>query len=218
MSSAKKLFLALLLLILGAAVLLGRQIQRSFAITTAPTNQPLVSLLTTDIPTDSTDPILGNPGAALSLVEFNDIGSTEGQRLHQILTDFVSAHPQEARLIWKDAPEQTIFLKDTVPAHRAAYCAHAQGKFWEYVGEISHNKKFASNTNLESAASDLKLNTLSWKNCFNNPTTEQKIQNSRILAKQLGITVTPVIFVNNKRLTLTKDIDLRQLLEAFIAP
>jgi protein-disulfide isomerase len=116
------------------------------------------------------------------------------------------------------APEQTIFLKDTVPAHRAAYCAHAQGKFWEYVGEISHNKKFASNTNLESAASDLKLNTLSWKNCFNNPTTEQKIQNSRILAKQLGITVTPVIFVNNKRLTLTKDIDLRQLLEAFIAP
>ncbi len=218
MPATKKLFFALGLLILGVVLLLGKQIQRSLTITTAPTLQPILSPYTTDIPVDVADPILGNPGAPLSLVAFMDIGCAECKKLHRTLVDFVNRHPEDARLIWKDAPEQTLFIKDTVPAHTAAYCASKQGKFWAYLDVIMADKKYRSQNDLAAAAEALKLDIGAWQTCLKNPATEPRIQAGRVLAQQLGATKVPVIFVNNKRLTLTEDINVNELLEAFIAP
>ncbi len=217
MSHTKKFFLVLLALILGTLLLLGKQISRAFTITTAPTNQPLISPLTTDIPSDSTDPIFGNPGAALSIVEFTDIGCAECQRVHHILTTFIAAHPKDARLIWKDAPNRSIFLKENIPAHVAAFCAEQQNKFWEYTDAVMADKKYTSTKNLIEQASKLALDIPVFEACLKDPASTARITSARILAQQLGITTAPVLFVNNRRITLTKDIDLTELLEAFIA-
>ncbi len=218
MTHTKKFFLILAALILGALLLLGKQISRAFTITTNPTGQPLISPVTTDIPSDVNDPIMGNPGAPLSIVEFTDIGCTECQKIHTTLTTFVAAHPEDVRLIWKDAPNRSIFLKEFIPAHAAAYCAGKQNKFWEYIATIIADKKYSSTNDLVSEAAALKLNTATFESCLKDPASTERVTTARTLAEQLGIREAPVLFVNNKRLTLTKDIDLEQLLEAFIAP
>jgi protein-disulfide isomerase len=218
MSHNKRLPLILAALIVGALLLLGKQISRALTITTAPTNQPLISPVTTDIPNDVHDQIFGNPGAALSIVEFSDIGCAECQKIHTTLTAFVAAHPADARLIWKDAPNRSLFFKEYTPAHVAAYCAGKQNKFWDYVNAIIKDKKYSSASDLMTEATNLKLNTVAFDACTKDPVSTKKIADARILADQLRIVTSPVIFVNNKRLTLTPDVDLSQLLEAFIAP
>lgn len=218
MSDIKKLFLILGLLILGAALLFGKQVSRALSITTTPESSPLISPVAIDIPIDQSDPVLGNPGAPLSIIEFSDIGCGECQKTNQILMDFVNKNPEAAKLIWKDDPATSLFFKDYLDAHKAAYCAGKQKKFWPYVSKIVAEKKYRSLSDLTKAAGDLQLVTSVFETCLNDPATAQKINESRIVAKQLGIQKAPVIFVNNRRITLTKDIELPQLLQAFIAP
>lgn len=218
MSPIKKLFVILGLLILGAALLFGKQVSRALSITTTPENQPLISPIAINIPTDETDPILGNPGAPLSIIEFSDIGCSECQKINQTLMDFVKKNPEAVKLTWKDDPKHSLFFKDYTLAHHAAYCAGKQNKFWPYLEKIVAEKKYRSAKDLASAANETGLVTTVWEACFNDLEQNQKITEGRILAAQLGIAEPPVIFVNNRRLTLTKDIDLNQLLEAFIAP
>jgi protein-disulfide isomerase len=137
-------------------------------------------------------------------------------------------YPLTKRLQKELGPDKFLFVYRNFPlyqihatarlAAQAAEAAGKQKKFWPYVSKIVAEKKYRSLSDLTKAAGDLQLVTSVFETCLNDPATAQKINESRIVAKQLGIQKAPVIFVNNRRITLTKDIELPQLLQAFIAP
>jgi protein-disulfide isomerase len=82
-------------------------------------------------------------------------------------------------------------------------------------------KVFETNTkeaNLQKIATDLKLNTEPWATCATDAATKKQLSDAIAEAKYLGIPNVPNVFINNKQINLTKNIDLEQLLNSLIAP
>ncbi len=219
MKHHKRIIWLLIPLIAGVAVLLVGQIKRAKDITITPSATPLISAGSFSIPSDAEEPILGNPGAPLTIVEFADLGCSDCAKTHAILSAFVLAHPEEARLIFKDAPEQKLFLKPNNLAHQAAYCAGKQGRFWQFVDAAFASKKsYLDEAAVKQLGINLKLPLASWWSCTTNSETSQKITATLGVAQQLQATDLPTVFINNRRLNLQADVDLNQLLNSFIAP
>lgn len=145
-------------------------------------------------------PVLGNPDAKVTLVEFGDyqchfcnvfFHETEGQ----IITDYVDTG--KVKMVFKD---YNIIGPDSVTASHGAHCANNQGMFWEYHDTLySHwtgeNNGWASYENLESYAKDIGLDISEWSECVNSGEHSNVILNSNADGKALGLGGTPAFFV-----------------------
>lgn len=215
----KKTFFLLIALVVLAGLLFFLQIRRSQKITVTHNPVALISEKSTFIPIANDDMILGNPGAAITIVEFMDLGCKECLLSHAIIKSAVSRHPQEMRLVWKDAPQQKLFTKDRSIAHRAAWCAGQQNskKFWEFIDAVSQNTNDLEEPDLKKIAVDLNLDPEILWHCANGEMAKKKIAASAQLFEELGLKSLPIIFVNNKLINTRAEVDLKEMLENFIA-
>jgi len=145
-------------------------------------------------------PILGNPDAPVTLVEFGDyqchfcnvfFHSTEDD----ILKNYVETG--KVRMIFKD---YNIIGPDSISASHGAHCADDQGLFWEYHDILysnwtGENNGWASSENLVKFAQEIDLDMDEWSECMKNKPYSQLILASNEDAKNLGITGTPAFFV-----------------------
>ena len=145
-------------------------------------------------------PILGNPNASVTLIEFGDyqchfcnvfFHSTEDD----ILKNYVDTG--KVKMIFKD---YNIIGPDSVTASHGAHCANDQELFWEYHDILysnwaGENNGWASSENLLKFAQEINLNIDEWSECMLNESHAQIILASNEDAKSLGITGTPAFFV-----------------------
>ena len=91
------------------------------------------------------------------------------------------------------------FHKFADPSARAALAAFKQGKFWEFHDELFDAEKL-SNELINNIAVELNLDIAQFNNDMNSPEIRQLINKDLSDAQQAGVTGTPTIFVNGKKL------------------
>jgi protein-disulfide isomerase len=85
------------------------------------------------------DPVLGNPNAPVTIVEFSDFQCPFwAETLPQLKEAYIDTG--KAKLIYRDFP--LAFHPGAEPAAQAANCANEQGKYWEM-----HDKIFGEQVN-----------------------------------------------------------------------
>ena len=145
-------------------------------------------------------PVLGNPNAPVTLVEFGDyqchfcnvfFHSTEDD----ILKNYVETG--KVRMIFKD---YNIIGPDSITASHAAHCANDQELFWEYHDILysnwtGENNGWASSENLAKFAQEIGLDMDEWSECMVNGIHSQIILASNEDARTLELTGTPAFFV-----------------------
>ena len=145
-------------------------------------------------------PVLGNPNAEITLVEFGDyqchycnvfFHSTEDD----VMKNFIETG--KVKMIFKDF---NIIGPDSVNASHGAHCADDQGLFWEYHDILynnwnGENNGWASSENLFKFAQEIGLNMEEWTNCMKNSEHSEIIIASNDDARALGLTGTPAFFV-----------------------
>ena len=145
-------------------------------------------------------PVLGDPNAPITLVEFGDyqchfcnvfFHSTEDD----ILKNYIETG--KVRMIFKD---YNIIGPDSIKASHGAHCANDQGLFWEYHDILysnwtGENNGWASSKNLSKFAQEISLDMIEWSECVTNGSHSQTILASNEDAKSLKITGTPAFFV-----------------------
>lgn len=145
-------------------------------------------------------PILGDPNAPVTLIEFGDyqchfcnvhFHNTE----HRLLEKFIKTG--KVKMIFKDF---TIIGPDSVDAAHGTHCANDQGKFWKYHDILynnwtGENNGWASSDNLLRFAQEIELDIDQWSDCMIDEKYSQIISNSNKDARELGITGTPAFFV-----------------------
>ncbi len=214
--SMKKFFFVLCSIVIVAGVLLFYQIQRARQITTRSSNASLVAASATDIPLSPLDPILGNPGADLTIVEFVDLNNITSKQTHKTLENFVLENPTKVRLIWKDYPQDHLFAGNATQAHEAALCAHVQHKFWPYLDTVLSQGKSLNDKNLTDAATSVGLNIKAWSDCVHSTAPGLHVAESVSFARTQNYTVYPIVFLNNKMVNPEQSIDWDQLLTQLI--
>ena len=155
---------------------------------------------------DNASPILGDPNAPVTIIEFGDYQCFYCNKFFHDTEDQIHENyikTGKAKLIFKDF---TIIGQDSVVAAHAAHCADEQGKFWEYHDTLyknwnGENNGWASAENQFKFAKQLELDETKFTECMSSERHIEKIRASSEDAKTLGLTGTPAFFVigpNNK--------------------
>ena len=91
------------------------------------------------------------------------------------------------------------FHKMAIPAHRAAVAAGEQGKFWEYHDKLFELEKL-TNDAIHGIAPELQLDIEKFTADINSKKVTQKINKDLADAQKAGVTGTPTIFINGRKL------------------
>ena len=212
----KKLYLLLISLIILISILLAIEIKKTSKITIKKDKTPIISSSAINVPTYKEDPIYGNPGSAITIIEFTDFNCKRCKTIHEQLISFVDKNPQKARLIWKPLPKQTFFSAQNPLPHQAALCANKQNKFWQFVKTAMSDKKNITQAGLKKTAEGLNLDINKWTTCLDSVETKQIVSSSTLIAKQIGFsTALPTVFINNHWINTQKDINIKEILTQF---
>ena len=151
---------------------------------------------------DESDPMLGDPNAPVTIVEFSDFECPFCARFYSqtyklIKEDYIDTG--KANIVFRDFP--LAFHPQAEPAAIAAECAHEQGKFWEFHDLIFENQARLSPSAYLGWAEDLELDMDQFSDCVDSQKYKSEVAKDYNDGGRLGITGTPGFFVNGELIT-----------------
>ena len=170
-----------------------------------PTGQPtpIVKISADD------DPVIGDPNAPISIIEFSDFQCPFCARFHiqtlpSILEEYVDQG--KVKLIFRDFPIQNIH-PNALPASVAAECANEQGKFKEMHDKLFDNQKEWSGLETANAmllfsqyALEIGLEQEIFDSCLTNGKYIEEIRNDLNDGRKYGVSGTPGFFIGNDQI------------------
>ena len=100
------------------------------------------------------------------------------------------------RLIFKDRPLPSHALAR--PAHEAARCAGAKGKYWEYHDLLFEEQPAFEREDLLLYAGEVGLDKIEFARCLDERRFAADVETDLKQALALGITGTPTLLVNGR--------------------
>lgn len=170
-----------------------------------PTKQPAAPV---KISVDD-DPIIGNPDAPITIVEFSDFQCPFCARFHiQTLPSIMEEYIDQGKvkLVFRDFPIQSIH-PNALPASIAAECAEEQGKFKE-MHDILFEKQNEWNkletgdalSSFSQYATNMGLKKESFDSCLNDGESLEEVRNDLTDGRNYGVSGTPGFFVGNDKI------------------
>jgi len=151
-------------------------------------------------------PSLGDPKAAVTLVEYSDFECPVCRNLHDVLRDnILPKYSGKVRVVFKDFPIEQLhpWARTAAIAGRCAYQQNPTA-FWKMYDFIYDNQEIISAANawtkmLDYAAkSGLEAET--FRACMASPEAGEAVNASRTNGQQLDVNSTPTVFVNGRRI------------------
>lgn len=145
---------------------------------------------------------VGDPNAPVKVEEFSDFQCPYCEQWHTKEEEaFYQKYVATGKVYFTYMPF-SFLGNESVRAAEAAYCAMDQGKFWDYhdilfANQGAENSGAFSDSNLQSFARELKLDTTQFNQCFTGNKYVQKVTDDVNYAKSKGINATPYFIVDN---------------------
>ena len=151
-------------------------------------------------------PIMGNPYATITIVEWGDYQCTFCYKFHQntlntIKQDFIETG--KVKLVFKDFP---LNGPDSILAAEAAYCAQDQEKYWQYHDELYKNWNgertgWITRDSLDRFATTVNLELDKFNKCLDDHKYLERVNQMYEFGKEIGIDATPSFLVfNNEKI------------------
>lgn len=167
-----------------------------------PTNQPSSAV---KISADN-DPIIGNPDAPITIIEFSDFQCPFCARFHtQTLPLLLDQYIEQGKvkLVFRDFPIQNIH-PNALPAAVAAECANEQGKFKEMHDILFDNQNQWNNQETVDAlsmfsqyATQIQLDQETFDSCLTSGKHIEEIRKDLEDGRSYQVTGTPGFFIGN---------------------
>lgn len=159
---------------------------------TSPTGQVAVSV--------DDDPMLGDPSAPVTIIEFGDFQCPFCARLFQetlpqLKEQYVKTG--KVRFVYRDFPLSSIHNLAQSSAE-AAECADEQGKFWPYHDILYGRQDALSVDNFKRWAAELGLNTQEFNVCLDSGRYSAEVEKDYNDGIAAGVTGTPGTFINGR--------------------
>jgi len=164
--------------------------------------------LTTNISADN-DPIIGNPDAPITIIEFSDFqcpfcARFYSQTLPLIYEEYIE--PGKVKLVFRDYPIQSIH-PNAVPAAVASECANEQGKFKEMHDMLFEKQNEWNNQETADAlslfsqyATKIQLEQERFDSCLISGEYIDEIKKDFDDGRDYGVSGTPGFFVGNDQI------------------
>ena len=156
-----------------------------------------------DVNTAMGSPILGNPNAPITIVEFGDY------QCHQCYNWFHNTKPAIKENYIDSGKVNLVFVdlavigKDSPKAAEASYCAEEQGKYWEFH-DLMYNSQspqiddgWANTERLKAFAFSLGLEIEMFNSCLDSGKYSKRVQFNINEARKQGANGTPFFIIVN---------------------
>ena len=170
-----------------------------------PTEQPKII---TKISADN-DPIIGNPDAPITIIEFSDFQCPFCARFYTQTLPLIHEEYIETgkvKLVFRDFPIQSIH-PNAVPASVASECANEQGKFkemhdmlFEKQSEWSREETANALSLFSQYATKIQLEQDTFDSCLINGKYIEEIKKDLDDGREYGVEGTPGFFVGNDQI------------------
>jgi len=170
-----------------------------------PTSQPRLSM---KISVDN-DPIIGNPDAPITIIEFTDFQCPFCARFHiqtlpLILEEYIDQG--KVKLVIRDFPIQSIH-PNAVPASVASECANEQGKAKEMHDKLFYNQNQWGEQETANAlslfsqyATEIQLDQETFDSCLTSGKYIEEIKKDLEDGRNYGVSGTPGFFIGNDQI------------------
>jgi protein-disulfide isomerase len=157
------------------------------------------------------DPIVGNPTADVTIVEFFDTRCPYCRSMESMLENFVATH-HDVRLVYKDLP---ILGAASVLGSKALLAAQRQGAYEKMRSAVMQLPPDTTLEMIHTAADKLGLNWERLSRGMDSAEVKQRIADNLSLAHQLGIDGTPAMVIGDNLIQGAVDSsDLQQAVAA----
>jgi protein-disulfide isomerase len=146
-------------------------------------------------------PLLGNPSAHVTLVEFGDFQCPICDRFAKDTEPQINQTYIQTGKVNMMFVHFTIYGPDSITAAEAAQCVNDQGKFWNlynilYTNQGAVNSGWANKDNLKRFASQIPgLDMQKLNSCLDNGKYVSLVQNDLAFATSLGLQGTPAFII-----------------------
>ncbi len=158
--------------------------------------------------------IKGNKNAPVTIVEFSDFQCPYCARLQPTLNQVLKAYPKDVKLVFKDFP--LSFHKQAKNAAKAARAAGEQGKYWEMHDLIFEKYSTVNEAMFKEFAGKLNLDMTRFNADYSSNKYDNLIQQDINLGRTAGVTGTPSLFLNGKRMQRRSFDDFKTAIDAII--
>jgi len=146
-------------------------------------------------------PILGDPSAPITIVEFGDY------QCHQCYNWFHNTKPTITKEYIATGKANLVFVdmaflgRDSPKAAQASYCAEDQGLYWEYhdmlynLQEDKIDNGWANSERLKAIALTLGIDMELFESCLDSGKYSKRVQYNTQQAREHGVRGTPGFFI-----------------------
>ena len=154
-----------------------------------------------EINADAGSPILGDPSAPVTVVEFGDY------QCHFCALWFHNTKPHIEEAYLDQGKAKLVFVdlaflgRDSMKAAHASYCADDQDMYWPYHDMLYRSQAdeidggWAALSNLRDFAVQLELDIDEFNECMASDKYGERIERNNRIAKEHGATSTPTFFI-----------------------
>ncbi len=142
------------------------------------------------------DPTLGNPGAAVKIVEVGCFRCPYTKNAEELRKQIVEKYGENVSFTFRSLP---------LPSHKlswetaeAADCALEQGMYWEYHDKLFEYQKNMSIEKIRDIAREIGLDEQQFNSCFDSGKYRDEVRKDHDDAVAAGIFATPTFFINGK--------------------
>lgn len=147
-------------------------------------------------------PVLGDPSAPITILEWGDYQCTFCYRFHESTLNTLDQEyiqTGKVNLVFKDFP---LNGPDSILAAEASYCAEDQGKYWQYHDELYKNwagekTGWITRWSLNAFGSTVGLNLEKFNQCLDEHKYQEKVNQIYEFGKDIGIDATPSFLIFN---------------------
>lgn len=140
------------------------------------------------------DPVIGNPNASVTVVEFFDYQCPYCKQMADDLIQLVEEDP-DLRIVFKEFP---VFGSESTLAARAALAADKQGKYAEFHLGVMNLRGAPSEAAIFRLADSLGLDGERFRQDMNADDIETTIQDNYKLAQDIGVRGTPAFIIGDR--------------------
>jgi protein-disulfide isomerase len=157
-------------------------------------------------------PVIGNPSAPVTIVEFTDFECPSCAKTQPILEEIAKEYGERVRLVMRDFPLNQH--PNAIKAAEAAEAAREQGKYWEYIALLFKNQSALNVEKLREYASQVGLDRKKFDEDLDSGKYADRVQLDLIEGNRLGVNSTPTVFINGRRIKEKTRESLKAAIEA----
>lgn len=204
------MFILIIFLIITLSI-----IRQSSKISIKPIEKPLIEDYAIELPIPEEGPVYGNPGSVIRVSVFFSFKDGGYAKIHEELINFINKNPGKVHYYPKVlAKENWLGNKEMLPIF-ALNCADKQEKYWDFLSKAILSKKI-DEAEIEKINSEIKIDNELFSQCLQNKEIQTSIETEQTNLQILGFTQTPSIFVNNRKINLTDELNISDILNGII--